>query len=165
MLNTHSGAWEDWAYAQLYKATCFACLTLKNLLGLPSCQSLSALKLKAINRAGRSCSYCVIQLSSVHPPAPALPEQHFQLLRAQRGLCLMIHQELLLKNHLPVKMRFKRHNLQFSLHNTGVHTRRKQHAINLVFDCFMSFRCNPVYKKPGWGTSSSPAGSKCPYPV
>lgn len=85
----------------------------KNLLGLHSCQSLSALKLKAINRAGRSCSYCVIQLSSVHLPAPTLPEQHFQLLRAQQGLCLMIHKESLLKNHLPVKVRLKRHTLHF----------------------------------------------------
>lgn len=110
----------------------------KNLLGLHSCQSLSALKLKAINRAGRSCSYCVIQLSSVHLPAPALPEQHFQLLRAQQGLCLMIHKESLLKNHLPVKVRLKRHTLHFFLHNTGVHTCRKQHAVNLVFDFFFN---------------------------
>lgn len=128
----------------------------KNLLGL---HSLSALKLKAINRAERSDN--IVAYSWAQFICQSLPshEQRFQLLRTQQGLYLMNHKASLLKNNLPIKLMFKRY-IALSLHNSRMHTCTLLQATACNRYCIWFYSestCNPVHKKPGLETLSYPA--------
>lgn len=130
-----------------------------NLLGLHSCQRLSALKLQAINRAERSVN--IVWYSWAQFICQPLPshEQCFQLLRTQQGLYVMNHKASLLKNNLPIKLIFKRY-IALSLHNNRMRTCTLLWATACDRYCIWFYSestCNPVYKKPGLETLSYPA--------
>lgn len=125
----------------------------KNLLGLHSSQSLSALKLKAINRAERSGNIVWYNWAQfICQPLPS-HGQHFQLLRTQQWLYLMNHKASLLKNNLPIKLMFKGY-IALSLHNNRMRTRTLLRARACNWYCIWFYS---VYKKPGLETLSYPA--------